>query len=764
MEPLEVPAFLEKTKRATGSSSLRRFISTGKKCDNSYVDFKIEGGKIIFVYQDTQGGKTAGMEYMAITGALDNKMLPIIFTMNRRESIKSLRASIAAKNKLIEKICEIAEIKDVPSLEFFELEEIITGHYNLRAKQWLQDGLGPIPVLAVMPNDTKLEILVKKVIPHIAGTPMRDINGNLPILLLVDEADQIFKSPDNTTKSEEYLNKEVDLGAQGTRESLFASVSTTAYITATQVAVASNIDLSSHRREDCIVIEPVLSELNWQYRCKAGHRNKVIYRKYLTEKKESEDGGEAKGKDNCKGKNKGAAKGEGKANGDTRRSRGKEKKTAVQKALENQLRAENLYARVVEVVDDMVKCAHYRALLISCTSLYENDARIEAARTLVEKSGMEPGVVVFSWSNNLLNIWTKDSTMITTLKALKDHKGTARLAIKGTKEGAVEFETKKLSYRQLLKDFNHALKGKDVILKIIIFSNGMTERSVSVKGTDHCCPLTDMYVAGDVANMATMVQRCGRLAGSAKDDYRRTLWAGKAIHEFLDESFRVNDIHVQSLKDGFSVQDSCREVQAEAAAAAEGTEVGTKRKVFFAISSKNDRAGAIKRGMVAKQDAQKIATNKKCRLVDTSPENEEPVLEADDLDFLLAFGTETTATASIDPEGSNVPLVVEGHVEDKQANQEATVEPDETVPSFVKQHREKLVEIFREEVYNLPEFQGYKVSAMANKMAEHKEFPDGCPFEAVEIVKYIKDHEFGLLQDALVWFNLKDECFYVTYT
>lgn len=148
MEPLCIPEFFKKAKLSTESSSLGRFIATDKKCDNSYVDFNIEQGKQLFVYQDTQGGKTAGILYMSITGALDNKMLPIIFTMARLQSIGSLGNAVDKENELIKEICKIAKINDEPSLELFVLSPSNLGHYNTRAKHWLQTGLGPIPVLA----------------------------------------------------------------------------------------------------------------------------------------------------------------------------------------------------------------------------------------------------------------------------------------------------------------------------------------------------------------------------------------------------------------------------------------------------------------------------------------------------------------------------------------------------------------------------------------------------------------------------------------
>lgn len=605
---------------------------------------------------------------------------------------------------------------------------------------------------------------MEKVVPYIAGItnaqgkPIRDINGNLPTLLLIDEADQVFKSPDHTAISETYLNKEVDLGAQLKRGSLFASMSTTAYISATQMAVASNIDFSSYRKEDYVVIEPVLSELNWQYRRKDGHRNKVIHRKILVEEKKSEDGakgkekseGGTKGKGNGKGRAKGGsgAKGGGKATGPV-----KKKKTAAEKALENKQKAEDLCTRVVEVVDDVVKCTHYRALLISCTSLYENDTRIQAARTLAKRSGTEPGVVMFCWSNNSLNIWTKDSGMIEALDGCLGVTKKTKKATMDTEEVIVEFVSTKRSYRQVLSDLSSAIAGKDgVVLKIIIFSNGMTERSVSVKGTDHEYPLTDMYVAG-LTNRAAMVQRCGRLAGSATDPYDRTLWGTKAIQDFHVECFHVNDVHVQSLKDGLSVEDACREVMAAAKAAPEGTDVKVKNNVFFSVSRKNDRAGAIKRGLVAKQEGQELASNKKCKLVET--EKEKPV-SVDHQDILLAFSTATAGESvpNVAPvTGDVASSVAEVQIEDRGDEEEG--EPDETVESFVETHRSLLVKIFREEVNNACVL---TVAEMAKRMAENSSFP-GSGLRDVLIVVHIRDIEWssdksaGMLEEAGVFYN-----------
>ena len=713
-EPLCLPEFFTKTKLSTESTSLGRFIATAKKCDNSYVNFNIEQGKLIFVYQDTQGGKTAGILYMSITGALDNKMLPIIFTMARLQSIESLGNAVDAENKLIREICEICNLDDVPSLELFVLSPSNVGHYNTRAQYWLQTGLGPIPVLALMPNDTKLPLLVEKVVPYIAGIknaqgkPIRDTNGNLPTLLLIDEADQIFKSADHTAVSEKHLNKEVDLGAQVKRGSLFDSMSTTAYISATQMAVASNIDLSSHRPEDCVVIEPVLSELSWQYRRKENHRNKVIHRKYLVEKKTGEEGAKDKGK-----------KGKAKEVGGGGKARGKKTKSSAQKALENKQKAEDLYTRVVEVVDDVVKCAHYRALLISCTSLYENDTRTEAARTLIKKSGSEPGVLIFSWSNNSLNIWTKDSVIIEALNGCSAV--TEKAAKDMEEEGIMEFVSTKRSYRQVLSKLSSSLSGKDdVVLKIIIFSNGMTERSVSVKGTGHEYPLTDMYIAGHT-NRSTMLQRCGRLAGSSSDAFDRTLWGTKAIQDFHQESFRVNDMHVQSLKDGLSVQDSCREVMAAAKAAPEGTEIKVRQNVFFCVSHHNDRAGAIKRGLVAKQEGQKLAVNKKCKLMEAEKEKENLVF---DKSFLISLGTAE---------------------EFQDRGDENEGEPDETVESFVETHRSLLVKIFKEVINTA--CAPLTVAEMAKRMAENCRFP-GSGLRDVLIVKHVRDIEWSFDKSA----------------
>lgn len=651
-----------------GENSLDRFIETPKKCDNSYVDYDIEQGLNIYVHQDTQGGKTTGMEYMAVTGALDSSLLPIIMSMDRVNAAIDLKASCEGFTDILARVCEIAKIENPPELQVTVLEPGNWQNYVHHAKEWLQNPSELIPVLVLIANPAKLKLLVDEVIPRISKvvtkeevkktnkenraltkgrnarkrkaaevahwvenpTPKRDKNGNAPFLLLVDEADQLFKTANRTSATEKTVWKKMDLGDQ-VKTSLFASVSTVAWVTATQAAVTTNlipeVDIPA-LAVPAVVIKPTLSTYNFQYRQRPGHKNRVILRKYVIEVKEEEEEEE-------------------------------EKKYREGTYVVQVPGSENY----IPVVDKIIASDNYRALLISCPRFHTGTDRNKAARKLAVLCSTRPDssnrqVVIFSWSHDQLLIFTASTKIKAAIGALGIDKSP-------THQGDLaEYKTRiKNSYRVVLRDLNQQLQksSPEPVLKIITFANQMAERSVSVKGADHCLPITDMFVDGIPSNFDGLQQKLGRLCGSVKCiAVDRILWATPYVHEQHEQGLDNTDTFVNVIGKGKTIAGAFHALIEEANNAPNDGTLRDSDGLMAASTWKNSRKGAMDILMGMKHGVQKRIKRKKLTLESCVVNVDDSML---DLDFLGAdmLEAETAIMASAE-EGVAPPGLTEDSV------------------------------------------------------------------------------------------------------
>lgn len=720
-EPQTVTDFLDEVKEQTGPS-LQRFISTKKTCENSYAGYDIGTQLSIFVNQPTQGGKTDGLLYMGITGALDYGMLPIIFTMDRVSAFGGLERAVKDKNLQINTICEMAGIREDnrPSLTVYDCEKAnVVNFYVEAAVEWLKKRSNKIPVLAVLPNFPRLTMFVKTVIPKIRDATtartnsdgekvaaIRDSKGSLPIFLEIDEADKIFKTCDRSLSTEKLLWGDVDMGDGTPRSSVFEAVSTVAYVTATQSATAANIELCPGRR--VVTIRPLLSPLNWQFRRLPGHNNRVIVRKEVipvdNEKLKEDD--------------------------------------------------VNFVEDYIQVVDDIDKCTEQRVLLIACTKFRGYVNRDKKALALARKyCTLTSGFVVFSWHHDHLLIWTADKIVAAAIEAFIT---TIKIKVKKRTVGEElrEFGVKySNAYREFLTGINKKLQeaASQPVLKIVLFSSGMVERSVPVKGVDHCLPLTDMFAEGKKHD-ESMQQGYGRLCGSDVANCRvKLFWAIKPVHDAHVRAFEASDCHAKVLAAGTNLRDALDDDLKELEDVAPGGQYVPKFDFMEHVKCGNSRKRVMDVPMERKEVYKKYASDRNITI--EKPLTSEVVVGPTDIseqDMLFVL-----STIQAEEGAAGVPAEPVAGMQMGDQVGETFAEPDDTVASFVNEHRKELVEIFREEVHKLPGYQGLTIPDMAKKMAEHSGFPDGCPLNSVQIVRYIESHEFyedgGLLREALVW-------------
>lgn len=207
MDPTNQAAWLEGVD-AAGGSLLDVYRSKAKKQTGSFVDDVISTNTLFAMIAPPQCGKTMGMWLAMFEAAYDRRMLSLLMCTNSCMEIPRFKETVLTINVVITQVAQQLgmSIEDTPQLKLFSHETAL--QYEGAVSDWTNNSGLVIPVFVIMANDKKMGHFHVEGFGQFASACGFDEEGRVKGLLVVDEADQAFKTDCNAAQLERSLFSE----------------------------------------------------------------------------------------------------------------------------------------------------------------------------------------------------------------------------------------------------------------------------------------------------------------------------------------------------------------------------------------------------------------------------------------------------------------------------------------------------------------------------------------------------------------------------
>ena len=180
------------------------------------------------------------------------------------------------------------------------------------------------------------------------------------------------------------------------------------------------------------------------------------------------------------------------------------------------------------MIDDMVADECSRVALISATKetkIVERSIRSKSTAVIYRKV---PGFVSFTWNSGVIELYTSDPQWISVFKSVRP----GVFSVSRVGKGIYKFVgTKSINSYPRVISFMMKSVNRPPVYKFVLRAHHMAERAMPIKGDDHSCPLTDMYLDAPYIHFEARLQVAGRLCGMDPDGTKKTLWSSMKQHD-----------------------------------------------------------------------------------------------------------------------------------------------------------------------------------------------------------------------------------------
>lgn len=442
------------------------FMTTPRFQTGGMTEEAIDYGAMYYMMAPPQLGKTQGVMATIMEAAVEKGMPSVIACMNSRLETPRFRNTARGFNAVVRK-CAVAigiPSSETPSIVIYDDGDSI-GDYESSLGEWKAGTSPVIPVYVVMTNTPKLRRFRENIVPIIGDSCTVDADGRVSSMLVVDEADLLYK----TASENSQLEKAVFGGnpivlPDSVHSSLHDLFSSIVYVTATpQSMVTSSVPVNGRK---AVVVEPAPSVNNWQYHAKSGWGCKIIDRATA-----------------------------GKAD---------------------------------VMIEDMVADTCSRVALVSATEETKIAERSLRARDTAILYRDVSGFVSFTWNSGVIELYTSDPQWISVFKSARP----GVFSFSSVYKGVIKVVgTKSINSYPRVISFMMKSDLKPSVYKLVLRAHHMAERAMPIKGDDHSCPLTDMFLDAPGIHFEAGIQVAGRLCGMDPDGTKKTMWATKRQHD-----------------------------------------------------------------------------------------------------------------------------------------------------------------------------------------------------------------------------------------
>jgi hypothetical protein len=468
MDPIQQKTWIQNAIDKSGEdfSMIDSFMTTPRFQTGGLTSETVELGTMYYMMAPPQLGKTQGVMATILEAAVEKGMPSVIACMNSRLETPRFRKTADGFNSVVMECARAIGISssDTPSISIYDSSSP-SGGYSSALNNWKLGLTKRVPVYVVMTNTPKIRKFRRDIIPILGDVCGIDDDGRVSAMMVVDEADLLFKTASENSKLEQAVfgGEPIVLG-DSSHDNIHDMFSSIVYVTATpQSMVTSSVPVNGRRT---VIIEPEPSSNNWQYHAKPGWACKIIDREHA--------------------------------------------------------------GNVGVMIDDMVADDCSRVALISTTKETRIDKRSVSARKSASLYTDVPGFVSFSWSSGVIEVYTSDPKWICVLKSARPGVFSFTFGVDGISKFV---GTKSINSYPRLISFMMKSDMKPLVYKFVLRAHHMAERAMPIKGDDHSCPLTDMYLDAHDIHYEARIQVAGRLCGMDPEGIKKTLWSSKKQHD-----------------------------------------------------------------------------------------------------------------------------------------------------------------------------------------------------------------------------------------
>lgn len=260
----------------------------------------------------------------------------------------------------------------------------------------------------------------------------------------------------------------------------------------------------------------------------------------------------------------------------------------------------------MEMINHMVQDISDRYALVVSSDTFKKVTQLESAKALISKElskdvngTVNSGVVAFTWEGGLCHIVTKCPYFLALLRDRKLVQGYIKEKYQHVKKykhvmgaslsypfteaegphGMFVFTGKGTAgvgrmstYREVVSMINE-ISTRKINRTFVLYARKVTERAVPVKGVDHKCPLTDMYVDMGELHDESLIQILGRLCGLDKDATCKRLWASQALHKIHTRALERIPFFSMLIDNGVDIVTSLNDLKEKICSAGESGQV-----------------------------------------------------------------------------------------------------------------------------------------------------------------------------------------------
>lgn len=386
-----------------------------------------------------------------------------------------------------------------------------------------------------------------------------------------------------------------------------------------------------------------------------------------------------------------------------------------------------------EMVESMLEAPESRAALVSSVSKSFVKQRVADALSIAEEFKASPGLVTFSWSAGVIVAHTSDPLWASVLDAAP----VGTLQKKASSTGVRTYTGKKSvnSYPRMISFLMKGFPDAKPLYKFVLYAKKMADRGVPVKGDNHECSLTDMYIRAAGMHAEALIQVCGRLCGVDATATSKTLWANITQHKVhVNAIDRVVYMIEKMLKKGMNALEAMEatrktilDLTSDDDTVKEVDEVEDVLGALCATKGKLCRIEARRRLMGGRDLLKSTATMKKVKISGV------------DIETGITHSAVPVEVLDVDDDEDDAEDVAPVVVSD--------FSKFETMMEFAQNHGVQISRCIKDAVAESGSNQG-ELRHLALSMSAHAEYPDGASFSPTEFLSFVAVHSKRIVSDA----------------
>ena len=266
-DPTEQDGWVSRAVSSGSGTTLEKITKASVHQEVSMSESPIGLSEFVYLIGSTQVGKTLGFMSVLMETAHTSEVAPVILSMNSvAECDRFISSSVNINGIVSELGLSIGmNVSEIPQLRIYDFRSVRA--YKTALDSWLKKEVIEIPVYLMMANSMKTCQFKKTILPFLNEKCGVDSSGRKKTMMVVDEADLLYKSEDMTSKLE----------ASMFSGEIHDTFSTVVYVTASPQSFAINTVPVNGRKITVLEVHP--SDNNWQYHHIVGSNAKLITRR-----------------------------------------------------------------------------------------------------------------------------------------------------------------------------------------------------------------------------------------------------------------------------------------------------------------------------------------------------------------------------------------------------------------------------------------------------------------------------------------------------